>query len=140
MNYLMIFTLVVSFGLLCGCESETDKANIRLAATAFRVASDADTRNSDRTLVELQKAIDVVSDKHARSELIECQSFLGLYKAKQKLQEVTLQSNLLDIGHGTDSTKGDFDAALAKAKADVPLPDEKPIFACEYERLPALTR
>jgi hypothetical protein len=124
---------------LIGCASAEDKARIRLAVSAYKAAADA-SRPDETLMADLQRAIDVVPDGHARSELVDCQLELQKYKLSLKRIELAYEQNLVAIGHGRDTTAKEADAAMSKAQRDNPRPDPDEIAKCEVSRLPDLAR
>jgi hypothetical protein len=118
----------------CGPSAE-DKARIRLAVSAFKLAGDvhgggSESGISKSRMDDLQKAIDVVPDGHARDALLDCQRLLVSYKHAERMIESQLETNLLKTGNGREPTKADFDRAMAKAKAEYPMPDYEPLSRC----------
>ena len=124
--------------LLCGCSSAEDKARIRLAVSAFKLAADARERD-ESLMADLQRAIDVVPDGRARDELVSCRGVLTEYWIAQQRIVLSFEDNLQKIGHGRETTAKEAEIAMSKAKRDNPALDPKPMVDCEALRLPKLT-
>lgn len=126
--------------ILSGCgPSSDDKARIRLAVSAFNRALDKQGRDED-SMIDLQKAVDLVPDGKARTEILRCQGLLITYSQRQRLLYLDLELNLLKIGHRQQSTKEDFERAMSKARSDNPLPDFDPLAKCNVISLPQLEK
>jgi hypothetical protein len=125
--------------LLCSCTSPEDKSRIRLAASAFDRAYEAGGRNEE-LMVDLQKAVDAIQDADARAEFLRCKNLLTSYNLAQRMVVIAYERNLIEIGHGRQSTAKDAEIAMSKAKLANPLPDLQPLANCDVVSLPSFAK
>jgi hypothetical protein len=91
-------------------------------------------------MVDLQKAADAIRDDSARAEFLRCRNLLTRYNLAQRMVLIAYERNLIEIGHGGQSTTKDAEIAMSKAKIANPLPDLRPLANCDIVNLPSFAK
>lgn len=115
--------------IVASCNSPAEKARIREAASAFERALQASPKDVDLKMIELQNAIDNVSDDNARYQLQHCERLLATYMDAQTVS-IDIQGEQRKAGRGGTYTSNDLSRAIAKATSKEGVPELRTITAC----------